>query len=71
MFVIYLIIRHREEAVTLLCVNLLDATSHSINHIEIDHSTAKALIAIMELWTFVIQRILDGARNETTTIAVV
>ena len=69
--IVYLVIRHRKETVTLLCVNFLDATSHGINHVEIDHSTAKTLIAIMELWSLVLQRIFDGARNKTTTIAVV
>ena len=40
MLIVNIIIRHREEPVALLSVDLLDATSHSIYHVEVNHTSA-------------------------------
>ena len=71
MLVVDVVIWHWKESVALLCVNLLDATSYGINHVEVNHAAAQAFVTIVELWAFVLQGILYRARNETTTITII
>lgn len=55
----------------LLIEHFLDTTAYSINHVEIYHSPTKTFIAKMRLRLFVLQNILQSARNECASIGII
>lgn len=55
----------------LLVEHLLDATTYGVNHIEINHSSAKTFIAEMRLRLFVPQSVFQSAWNECASVGII